>query len=68
VSFDKPVGVVGLAEVEQRLTQFFDGVEGPHPKKVLFQAPTQHSCHHTQGSARAALSQLDFSLFDAVDS
>ena len=37
VAFDQPAVVVGLAEREQRLTQFLDGLEGPHPEQVLLQ-------------------------------
>ena len=35
--FDQPGGIVGLAELEQRLTQFLDRFEVPHPKQVLLQ-------------------------------
>src|SRR3954471_23834386 len=35
VAFDQPAVVVGLAEREQRLTEFLD--EGPHPEQVLLQ-------------------------------
>ena len=35
--FDQPGRVVGLAEREQRLTQFLDGLEGAHPEQVLLQ-------------------------------
>src|SRR3954451_5541034 len=37
VAFDQPAVVVGLAEREQRLTEFLDGLEGPHPQQVLLQ-------------------------------
>src|SRR3954451_24725104 len=37
VAFDQPAVVVGLAEREQRLTEFLDGLEGPHPEQVLLQ-------------------------------
>jgi len=29
VAFDQPVCVVGLSECQQRLSEFFDGFEGP---------------------------------------
>src|SRR3954470_4121316 len=37
VAFDQLAVVVGLAEREQRLTEFLDGLEGPHPEQVLLQ-------------------------------
>jgi hypothetical protein len=37
VPLDQPGGVVDLAELEQRLMQVLDGVEGPDPEKVLLE-------------------------------
>jgi hypothetical protein len=37
VPLDEPGRVVGIAELEQRLAQFLDRVEGPHPEQVLLQ-------------------------------
>ena len=37
VAFDQPGVVVGFPECEQRLPQFLDGLEGPHPEQVLLQ-------------------------------
>ena len=41
VPLDQPGRVVGLPEGEQRLTQFLDGVEGPHPQEVLLEGPDE---------------------------
>src|SRR3954451_20884353 len=35
--FDEPGRVVDLPKNEQRLTEFLDGVEGPHPEQVLLE-------------------------------
>src|SRR3954462_6714245 len=35
--FDEPGRVVALPKDEQRLTEFLDGVEGPHPEQVLLE-------------------------------
>src|SRR3954454_2998750 len=37
MALDQPGRVVGLAELEQRLSEFLDGLEGPHPQQVLLQ-------------------------------
>jgi hypothetical protein len=37
VPFDQPVGVVSLLEFQQRLSEFFDGFEGPDPEQVFFE-------------------------------
>src|SRR3954453_10422516 len=37
VPFDEPGRVVDLPKDEQRLTEFLDGVEGPHPQEVLLE-------------------------------
>jgi hypothetical protein len=37
VPLDQPSGVVCVAEVEQRLPQFLDGIEAPHPQEIFFQ-------------------------------
>ena len=37
VVFDQPTVIVGFPEREQRLSQFLDGLEGPHPEQVLLQ-------------------------------
>src|SRR3954466_13134745 len=35
--FDEPGRVVDLAKHQQGLTEFLDGVEGPHPEQVLLE-------------------------------
>src|SRR5260221_13902596 len=37
VPLDQPSGVVGLAKLEQGLTQFLDGLEGLHPQQVFLE-------------------------------
>ena len=37
MALDQPSVVVGLSEREQRLPQFLDGLEDPHPEQVLLQ-------------------------------
>ena len=37
VAFDEPCGVVGLSERQQRLAEFLDRFEVPHPEQVLLQ-------------------------------
>ena len=37
VALDQPGRVVGLAERQQRLTQFLDGRKGPHPQQVFLE-------------------------------
>src|SRR5215212_11484596 len=39
--FDEPACVVDLSEVQQRLTELLDGVEGAHPEQVLLQGPDE---------------------------
>ena len=38
VPFDEPACVVDLPEVQQRLTEILDSVEGAHPQEVLLDA------------------------------
>ena len=37
VALDQPGRVVGLAERQQRLTQFLDGRKGPYPQQVFLE-------------------------------
>jgi hypothetical protein len=36
---DQPVLVVGFPELDQRLAELLDGLEGPDPEQVLLQRP-----------------------------
>jgi hypothetical protein len=36
---DEPSFVVVPGELDERGSQFFDGIEGPHPQQVLLQDP-----------------------------
>ena len=52
---EQPMPVEPFLEVKQRLPEFLDGVEGPHPQKLLLQRPENRSATPLPSGARTKL-------------
>ncbi len=51
----QPMPVEPFLEVKQRLPEFLDGGEGPHPQKLLLQRPENRSATPLPSGARTKL-------------